>query len=183
MKFALHAYRWAKKKKLRLDMILMLLEYGVGIPMERPLIPEVQFDLNMRDKDVEISFRFNVRGVVQLTYLLGIPNVVITSNRNRVLGVEAKCITLRRLRYPVTFYDMLSTFGRSRAQLCRIFNHMINFMYSEWKETIYCNLAVVRSKIASYASAIHGKGAPLTNVWAFPDGTKIETCRIDPSSR
>ncbi|KAH9103027.1 hypothetical protein AeMF1_020523 [Aphanomyces euteiches] len=164
-------------------MTMKLFEYGLGIPVERPIIPDVRFDLNMRDADSVMSFRFDVHGIVELSSLLGIPNVVITNSRDRILGVEALCILLKRLRYPTIFYDMMATFGRSRGQLCRIFNHMVNLIYMQWRSTIYCNINIIRSRIARYASAIHNKGSPLTNVWAFPDGTKIESCRIDANSR
>ncbi|ETV74137.1 hypothetical protein H257_11102 [Aphanomyces astaci] len=155
---ALRVFKWAKRKNFSYATRVLLLEYGLGIPVERPLIPDIRFDLNMRDADELLSYRFDVRGVVELTDLLGIPNVVITSARDRVVGVEALAILLRRLRYPITYYNMVASFGRSREQICRIFNYM-------------------------YCEAIHNKGAPLTKVWAFPDGTKIETCRINAASR
>jgi hypothetical protein len=97
--------------------------------------------------------------------------------------VEAMCILLRRLRYPVIYYDMVATFGRSREQLCRVFNFMVNFVYGEWKSTIYCNTRIVRARIAQYAAAVHAKGSPLASVWAFPDGTKIESCRISATAK
>ncbi|ETV69613.1 hypothetical protein H257_14752 [Aphanomyces astaci] len=112
----------------------MLLEFGLGIPVERPLIPAISFDVNMRDADAVLSFRFDVAGVLQLTSLLGVPNVVITSSRDRVTDVEAMVILLKRLRYPITFYDMLSTFGRSREQICRILNHMVAFVFNSWRD-------------------------------------------------
>ncbi|RHY88618.1 hypothetical protein DYB35_011573 [Aphanomyces astaci] len=125
---ALRVYKWAKRKKMHPTTMMTLLEYGLGIPVERPLIPDVRFDFNMRDVDAHMSFRFDVRGVLQLSSLLGVPNVVITTNRDRVVGVETIAILLRRLRYPITYYDMLSMFGRSREQLCRIFNYMVAFL-------------------------------------------------------
>ncbi|ETV71304.1 hypothetical protein H257_13435 [Aphanomyces astaci] len=136
---ALRVYKWEKRKKLSPATTTMLLEFGLGLPVERPLIPVVSFDINMRDADAVLSFRFDVSGVLELTSLLGVPNVVITSSRDRVTGVEDMAILLKRLRYPITFYDMLSTFGRSREQLRRIFNHMIEFVYTSWRDLIYCN--------------------------------------------
>ncbi|RQM19825.1 hypothetical protein B5M09_013020 [Aphanomyces astaci] len=158
---ALRVYKWAKRKKMHPTTMMTLLEYGLGIPVERPLIPDVRFDCNMRDVDAHMSFRFDVRGVLQLSSLLGVPNVVITPNRDRVVGVEAIAILLRRLRYPITYYDMLSMFGRCREQLCRIFNYMVAFVYQQWGDVIYCNKQTVRSRIASYATAVSNKGSPL----------------------
>ncbi|ETW05777.1 hypothetical protein H310_03461 [Aphanomyces invadans] len=59
---------------------------------------------------------------------------------------------------------------------------MVQFVYDRWKSVIYCNTKIVRSRIGQYAAAIHSKGAPLDRVWAFPDGTKIESCRISATS-
>ncbi|ETV94966.1 hypothetical protein H310_11607 [Aphanomyces invadans] len=155
--FALQIFKWAKRKKLKPHITSMLLEYALGLPAERPLIPAIRFDINMRDADSILSFRFNVAGVLQLTSLLGVPNAVITSCRDRVIGVEALAIMLKRLRYPITYYDLLATFGRSREQICRIFNHMINLVYNNWKDHIYCNKRIVRSRISAYAKAIFEK--------------------------
>ncbi|KAF0708738.1 hypothetical protein AaE_013106 [Aphanomyces astaci] len=154
---ALQVYKWAKRKKLSPATTTMLLEFGLGLPVERPLIPLVSFDINMRDADAVLSFRFDVSGVLELTSLLGVPNVVITSSRDRVTGVEAMAILLKRLRYPITFYDMLSTFGRSREQLCRIFNHMIEFVYTSWRAHIDCNKRIVRARIAAVCQSHSGK--------------------------
>ncbi|ETV69898.1 hypothetical protein H257_14497 [Aphanomyces astaci] len=177
-KLALNWLKWAKRKRLSPTQTIAPLEYVLGIAIERPLIPDVRLDLNMRDVDARLSFRFDMRDVLQLTTLLGVPNVVVTSSFDRLLGVEAMCVMLRRLRYPTTYYDKVATFGRSREQLCRVFNFMVTFVHAEWKEIIYCNTRIVRHRIGQYAAAIHAKGSPLTSVWAFPDGTKIETCRI-----
>ncbi|RHY79851.1 hypothetical protein DYB26_012421 [Aphanomyces astaci] len=42
---ALRVYKWAKRKKMHMTTMMTLLEYGLGILVERPLIPDVRFDL------------------------------------------------------------------------------------------------------------------------------------------
>ncbi|ETV75989.1 hypothetical protein H257_09943 [Aphanomyces astaci] len=59
---------------------------------------------------------------------------------------------------------------------------MVNLGYHRWQSTIYCNKEIVRARIAQYAAAIHNKGAPLQSVWPFPDGTKVESCRISANA-
>ncbi|KAF0746619.1 hypothetical protein AaE_008058, partial [Aphanomyces astaci] len=173
VRLAMRVYRWAKRKKLRSAKTMLLFEFGLGIPVERPLIPDVRFNLDISDINAQMSFRFDVRGILELACLLGVPNVV-TSGRDRVCGVEALCVLLRRLRYPVTFYDMVATFVRSREQLCRVFNHMVVLLYGQWKDVIYCNQKVVRLRIALYAHAAANKGAPLSYVWSFPEGMNLQ---------
>ncbi|KAH9109808.1 hypothetical protein LEN26_013933, partial [Aphanomyces euteiches] len=167
--FVRRLLRWARRRKIRWNVIIDLFEYSLGLSAERSLIPDIRFKLDMRDIDAEKSFRFKVNGVLQLTSLVGVPNVIITETRDRVVGVEAMCIVLRRLRYPTTYYDMVAVFGRSREQLCRVFNFMVDFIYGRWKQTIYCPTRLVQSRIATYAKEIYNKGAPLRTVWAFPD--------------
>ncbi|ETV93871.1 hypothetical protein H310_12219 [Aphanomyces invadans] len=62
------------------------------------------------------------------------------------------CVLLKRLRYPISYYDLIATFGRSREQLCRIFNYMVQFVYDRWKSVIYCNTKIVRSRIGHATS-------------------------------
>ncbi|ETV97673.1 hypothetical protein H310_09560 [Aphanomyces invadans] len=68
-------YKLTKRKKLSPTSTTMLLEYALGILVERPLIPAVSFDINMRDADAVLSFRFDVSGVLQLTSLLECMNL------------------------------------------------------------------------------------------------------------
>ncbi|KAH9161366.1 hypothetical protein AeNC1_018918 [Aphanomyces euteiches] len=84
---------------------------------------------------------------------------------------------LRRLKYPVAYYDMMPMFGRSIPALCRIYIFMVDLIYNNWNQTIYFAKHIDRTRLMHYATAIHNKGAPTTNVYGFPDGTKVETCR------
>ncbi|KAF0738210.1 hypothetical protein Ae201684P_004663 [Aphanomyces euteiches] len=147
--------------------------------LERPIIPEARISLRqMSNADAVLSFRFDVSGILQLVSLLRVPHTAITQAGDRCLGEEALAIVLQRLAYPKRFYDMVSSFGRSRESLCRIFNWTIDFLYNVSKETIYFAQHIVQDRLATYAEAIRKKGAALDNVLGFIDGSKIRTCRI-----
>ncbi|ETV90675.1 hypothetical protein H310_14569 [Aphanomyces invadans] len=147
--------------------------------VERPLIPDVRFDLNaMSDANALLEFRFDVAGVQQLGFLLGLPAVVITLSRNRVLRDEAMCILLSRMAFPTRLFDMSRTFGRSRSVLCDVFLHVLNEIYDCWGHLLYINYKLVQRNIDQYCAAIQRKGAPTNRVFGFIDGTKVQTCRI-----
>ncbi|OQR85794.1 hypothetical protein ACHHYP_20542 [Achlya hypogyna] len=80
----------------------------------------------MSDVDAKLSFRFDVLGILRLSFLLGIPNA------SSQLGGS-----VHRSLYPIVYYDMIKTFGRSRSQLCRIFNHTVDLIYERWLKVIY----------------------------------------------
>jgi hypothetical protein len=77
---------------------------------------------------------------------------------------------------------MMQTFGRSRGQLARIYHHTIDFLHARWKSTIFFAGYVDRDRLQLFADAVHRRGAPTINVFGFPDGTKVETCRPHAST-
>ncbi|ETV72560.1 hypothetical protein H257_12326 [Aphanomyces astaci] len=97
-----------------------------------------------------------------------LPAVVITSNRIRVHHDEALCILLGRLAFPVRFHTMSRTFGRSRSSLCEIFLHVVNYLYERWGSLLFFKK---QKNINRYCAAVASKGAPLSNVFGFIDGT------------
>ncbi|KAF0709186.1 hypothetical protein AaE_012948 [Aphanomyces astaci] len=147
--------------------------------VERPLVPDIRFNLNrVPDANARLDFRFDVAGIKSLGYLLGLPAVVITTQRYRVNRDEAMCIVLGRLVFQTRLHTMSRTFGRSRPALCAIFNHVIREIFDCWKSFIYFNDRLVQRNIGAYCDAVYSKGAPLGNVFGFIDGTKVQSCRI-----
>ncbi|ETV63851.1 hypothetical protein H257_19215 [Aphanomyces astaci] len=150
--------------------------------IERPIIPDIRFDISsLNNTDAILKFRFDVCGIQKLTTLLKVPGVFITSSLDRCHAAEALCIVLFRLSYPRRYIDMVDLFGRSRESLCRIFNGMVDSLYDTWKQLIYFSRAVALSRLDDYKSAIISKGSPVTSIFAFIDGSKIQTCRITQS--
>jgi len=173
---------WRRNRKKRLARV-RLLALMASWTVEHPLVPDVRFALReMRDADAVLSFRFDVRSVLRLTDVLGLPHVVKTKDGDKVYGEEALCIVLKRMKYPIAYYDMMQTFGRSRGQLARIYHHTIDFLHARWKSTIFFAGYVDRDRLQLFADAVHRRGAPTINVFGFPDGTKVETCRPHAST-
>ncbi|KAH9130182.1 hypothetical protein LEN26_008778 [Aphanomyces euteiches] len=62
------------------------LELCAASYIERPVIPNVRFDINkVAIGNSRLDFRFSVVGIKKLGYLLGLPAVIITTRRYRVL--------------------------------------------------------------------------------------------------
>ncbi|RHZ23066.1 hypothetical protein DYB37_002327 [Aphanomyces astaci] len=86
--------------------------------VERPLIPEIRFSLETTtDVTAILDYRFDIAGIKQLGFVLGLPAVIITQNRVRVHRDETMSVSLGRLAFPVRFHTITKTFGRSRSAL------------------------------------------------------------------
>ena len=70
-----------------------------------------RFDLNSISPDECWSmFRFQKKHILLLKQLLRIPDQIHLNNRSVFSGVDALCITLRRLAYPCRLTDLVNTF-------------------------------------------------------------------------
>ncbi|ETV78082.1 hypothetical protein H257_08290 [Aphanomyces astaci] len=166
---------FAKTARQRATLHALIAAYVI----ERPLIPAIRFNLDATTNATAIlDYRFDIAGVKELGFVLGLPAVIITPKRVRVHREEAMCVLLGRLAFPVRFHTMTKTFGRSRSSLCDIFLHLVNELYARWGSLLFFNKKLVAKNIDRYCAAVASKGAPLSNVFGFIDGTKVQTCRI-----
>lgn len=60
-------------------------------------------------------------------------------------------------------------------------SHAVLYLYDRYEDLIYFQRRICSERIGLYAAAVRGKGAPMSNVFGFIDGTKNAVCR--PSSR
>ncbi|KAG2812284.1 hypothetical protein PC112_g15244 [Phytophthora cactorum] len=122
---------------------------------ERPIIPDLRFCLTeLVDADCEMIFRFDgtlVRGIVRSLY---------------------------RLSDPKRLYDMVKFFGRSTGQLSRIIKHMVLYFYDRFEGIIYFQRRICSERMQQYVEAVYNKGATMSNVFGFIDGTKNAVCRL-----
>jgi nuclease HARBI1 len=147
--------------------------------IEAPLVPTTRFSLdNCSEAQFKAIFRFERHDISRLAATLRIPAVVIAPNRSRATGIEALCIMLRKLAYPCRWVDLERLFGRREAELSSIYNWMIRDIYERFKATIaFDEDRLTPERMAAYAQAIQGKGAPLDRCWGFIDGTVRPICR------
>ena len=68
---------------------------------------------------------------------------------------------------------MIPRFGRPVAQLCVIFNQVVDIVDQQWERPLNdFNQPLLRPDfLESYTEAIYWKGSALSNVWGFIDGT------------
>jgi len=148
---------------------------------------EVVFDFETwSDVDCWRDLRFHKRDIFRLRDALELGPDFVTYNRIRCDAVEGLCILLRRLAYPCRYTDMVQQrFGRSKAVLCVLFNHMLNYVYNHFGHLLssFNQLWLSRENLSQFAEAIHNNGAPLDNCWGFIDGTVRPTCRPELHQR
>ncbi|XP_077501449.1 uncharacterized protein LOC144112496 [Amblyomma americanum] len=125
-------------------------------------------------------FRFEKDDLRKLQSALRIPEMVLTPQKVSVPGDEALCITLRRLAYPNRLCDLEDLFGRHSSVLSSLTNEVLRrvdecffHLLDDFNNQKWLNL----NTLEKFSQAIHAKGAPLTNCWAFIDGTARAICR------
>ena len=80
---------------------------------------------------------------------------------------------------------MCPRFGRFIPELCLISNQVMDFIYSNWNQLLR-NLVqswLSRANLATFAHAIHNKGAALDTCWGFVDGTVRPVARPGKDQR
>ena len=139
-----------------------------------PYMSYERFDLDrMEEDECKVEFRFCKRDIYRLVEVYQFPEEFLCYNGTVYDPVEAMCIFLKRLAYPCRYTDMIHRFARPVPQLSMITNRVMNFMFERWFHLLRTlNQAwLSRNHLQNYADTIHRKGAPLTNCWAFVDGT------------
>jgi len=97
--------------------------------------------------------------------------VWITKEGHKFHIMEAICVVLRRFAYPSRLGDLVPMFHRSKTALSLIFSEITEFLAGKYKEIIHFDGVRLAGNLQRFADSIHQKGAPLTNCWAFIDGT------------
>ena len=136
----------------------------------------------MDEAQCNIEFRFFRSHIYDLKNVLNIPEKIVSCQRTVSSGVDALCILLKRLAFPCRYTDMVPAFGRNETGLCLIYNHMLDYIYTQhhhrlqsWNQ--HCLQPAI---LQEYANVIHEKGASLENCFGFIDSTVVEICRPKP---
>ena len=141
---------------------------------------------NWTDAQCRTDLRFAKRDLPKLQNALRIPdNFVVSSQRTKCTGFEAMCILLKRLAYLCRYSDMISTFGRSKHELCLIFNEIQDFIYDNHAHRLqsWNQPFLNQASLQMYAQAVFDKGAPLHNCFGFIDGTVLRISRPQENQR
>jgi hypothetical protein len=103
-------------------------------------IPRIRFQMDMMSTaDCIHYFRFDASQIRMIIHYLQLNNGIVTSARDRVTGETAMCMFLYRLAYPARYGDIALMFGSSRERICRIFNHMLEYIFFRIRDFLFWN--------------------------------------------
>jgi hypothetical protein len=92
--------------------------------------------------------------------------------------VTALCMLLARLVHPSRHCDFEMQFGWEKTRFSRISRLTAQFLFDRWKHLLrFDPQRLTPKKLFEFAHVIHSKGAPLTAVCGFIDGTLQKTAR------
>jgi hypothetical protein len=96
-----------------------------------------RFDLgDYSDEECVNLFRFTTTQLAELIHHLRIPGSIIAPNRSRATGIEALCITLRRLAYPNRWHDLRYVFGRQASELSLFFTEILEHIFKHFSHLL-----------------------------------------------
>lgn len=171
-----------------LGALVYLFVCTLSFQLPRPPFPTPQrmFSLNrFTSTECLFKFRFDQADIRRLATALSIPKELqLRRYRLRVDGIEALCILLHRLAYPVRYGDLVPLFGRSRGTLCVIFNALLQLIDSQWRHLLDLDCRGLCDNAVAFASAISQRsGIERQDIIGFLDGTGRPICRPDVNQR
>ena len=126
----------------------------------------------MTNAQSKAYFRFFKQDIRNLSTLLGVPEALVLPNRCVVPGEEGFCIFLRRLAYPNRLLRMEPLFNRPKSTLSLTIQQMLDILYDNHNHRLTnMNQDWITTRLQQYADHIHQKEGPLSNCFAFIDGT------------
>ncbi|KAG0437591.1 hypothetical protein HPB47_017373 [Ixodes persulcatus] len=126
------------------------------------------------------QFRFEKRDFPVLVKALQLPEYVTSAQGVRVSAREALCMCLRRLAYPNRLRDLQEYFGRHYSVISSVSNKVMLHIETKFGfllNDMTCHRWLTPAHLRGMSEAVHRKGAPLPNCWAFIDSTAQPICR------
>lgn len=136
------------------------------------------FDLDLEtDYWVHENLRLERRDIDRVRSLLGIPDVVITTNRDRISGLCAFCMLLYKLSWPRRMSDFRDKFGGTKQRCGRIVNHVAVFLFLRFspKMRTLDRERYTDEYVLELCNAGFAKNGIMDNIWGFIDAT-IRPC-------
>lgn len=92
---------------------------------------------------------------------------------------------MRSRAFPCRYVDLMAKFGRPKATLCIIFNHMLKHVYDTFGHllTSWDQPWLSRENLTFFSECVEGRSALLRNCWGFIDGTFRPTTRPELNQR
>ena len=136
------------------------------------------FDLNAKASYwVEEHMRLPRGDIDRVRILLGIPDYVVTMNRDRCPGLCAFCMVLYKLSWPRRLCDFREIFGGTKQRCGRIVNYVTVFLYKRFSAKMngldrerYTDKYLLQLCEVGYE-----KNGLMENIWGFIDAT-IRPC-------
>jgi hypothetical protein len=147
--------------------------------IHRPLLPDQRFDINTyNDDELKLDFRFHRQALFRIVVALRMPDILRTRDGDVVTSLEALCILLYRLSFPVKLHRMKVIFNRTEGPLSRIINTTLHWITSRWGDILYWDQArLTPQKLEELALLAFQQGRLCRNIFGFIDGTCRKMCR------
>lgn len=127
-----------------------------------------------------LKFRFSHSEINMLAEYLDLSEIVRINNGCclAIPRIEALCIVLHRLAYPIRYGDLVSIFGRSISSLSQIHCEVIQLLAERWEHLLSLDRQGLQSNATRFSEAISFKtGGIVEKVIGFIDGTGRPICR------
>jgi hypothetical protein len=163
--------------------LALSLYLGIFSHMDMPLLPGISFNLSeLSAYDCRRLLRFDHQGLQNLFSHLRLPAVIVIPHyRDRISGLEALILLLRRLVYPRRLYGLTREFNRHESALSRIIAYMQHRILLVVKDRIFMSTSISERALSRYCASFWRRGVPeAIRVWSVIDVKKVGICR--PSS-
>jgi hypothetical protein len=140
-------------------------------------IPEVAFDIQaFGDKECYGYFRFHADELRRLHAALGIPQVIVTSERDKCSGLEVLCMMCMNYAYPTRRFDMIAKFGSSLSRMSRLISHLRNWLWEKFYPGMSNPKKISQEKATEFSDAVY-QHCHVRGIFSFIDGTVRPTCK------
>ena len=168
---------------------LTMLDYHDGLHLLRPsnMNPPVGFYPSGSDdpfwevhRDMfKHKFRFRLEHFHRLIRAIGFADKIFIigadNHKHKYRADVCLLVVLRRLSFPIRFYDMVSDFGIPSHRLCEIFHYTVDVIFARFHAII--EFATWLPFFPQFAAILQSYGSPYDDLVALIDGNFLATCR------
>jgi hypothetical protein len=141
---------------------------------------DVHFNLDEKEPYwIKENFRMARQELERTRMLLGIPDKVVTQNRDCCSGSLAFMMLLYKLSWPRRVSDLRDMFGGTKQRLGRIVNEVACFLYRRFHAKMgSLDRDRMNDDYLRMLCGVHfAKNEVMENIWGFIDGTVRPCCR------